>query len=139
MLEIPRHSSNFPSPDHHQPDPEPDQETRATRETDRLPLPLLLLPKSHALRTTNANMGLPYLLKRLKAADLTSTQVFGRTGDQTHSRAIIDGPSFAHYVLYKLQLHQTADNVLGARCTYTECAAEAPKWLQELESYGYKV
>ena len=84
-------------------------------------------------------MGLPYLLKRLKAADLTSTQVFGRTGGQPHSRAIIDGPSFAHYVLYKLQLHQTVDNVLGTRCTYSECAAEAPKWLKELESYGYKM
>ena len=84
-------------------------------------------------------MGIPYLLKRLKEGGLSTTQVFGRSGDQIHSRAIIDGPSFAYYVLYKLQLDQSADNSIGTCITYTDCAAQAVRWLRDLESYGYKM
>ena len=84
-------------------------------------------------------MGIPFLLRRLKEGGCTTPQVVGRIDDKIHTRAIIDGPGFAHYVLHTLELNQSADSTIGTRVGYVACATEAVKWLQELEGYGFKM
>ncbi|KAK5131091.1 hypothetical protein LTR08_001309 [Meristemomyces frigidus] len=84
-------------------------------------------------------MGLPYLLKRLKEGDCTTTKELGRTTGQPHARAIIDGPGFAHYVLFTLGEKQGANRTIGTAVTYAECTTEAVKWLKDMEGYGYKI
>ncbi|KAK5128473.1 hypothetical protein LTR85_003141 [Meristemomyces frigidus] len=84
-------------------------------------------------------MGIPRMLTRLKDANVAISKELARTGTQTHSRAIIDGPGFAHYVLQLLEERRGANHNLTPGVTYAECAAEAVQWLKRIEGYGYKI
>lgn len=84
-------------------------------------------------------MGIPRMLTRLKDANIATSKELGRTGTPTHSRAIIDGPGFAHYVLKVLEERRGANHVLETGVTYADCAAEAVRWLKRLEGYGYEM
>jgi len=85
-------------------------------------------------------MGIPRFLSRLKDANATTSKDFGHKGEQHHTRAIIDGPSFAHYVLHVLEEKLPATNtVLSPGVAYADCAAEAVKWLKMIDAFGFSM
>ncbi|KAI6797714.1 hypothetical protein KC361_g3750 [Hortaea werneckii] len=84
-------------------------------------------------------MGIPRLLTRLKDAGVAPFKELGRSGQAPHTIAIIDGPSFAHYVLYTLQIRLQTRNGLDPHITYAQCAAEAVRLLRMLEEHGFKI
>ncbi|KAI6819527.1 hypothetical protein KC367_g6567 [Hortaea werneckii] len=84
-------------------------------------------------------MGIPRLLTRLKDAGVAPFKELGRSGQAPHTIAIIDGPSFAHYVLYTLQIRSQTRNGLEPNITYAQCATEAVKLLRMLEEHGFKI
>lgn len=84
-------------------------------------------------------MGIPRLLTRLKEANIAKSKDLGRLGDQGHTRAIVDGPGFAHYVHYMMEARATANTGLGSGVTYAVSASEAVKFLENLEAYGIRV
>ena len=85
-------------------------------------------------------MGIPRFLSRLKVANATTSKDFGHTGEQNHTRAIIDGPSFAHYVFHLLEEKSpTINTALCPGITYADCAVEAVKWLKWIEGFGFSM
>ncbi|KAK4547770.1 hypothetical protein LTR36_000728 [Oleoguttula mirabilis] len=84
-------------------------------------------------------MGIPRMLTRLKDANIATPKELGRTGRRPHSRAIIDGPGFAHYVLQLLEERPGANHALETDVTYADCASEAVKWLKRMEGFGYDI
>ncbi|RMX97022.1 hypothetical protein D0867_12933 [Hortaea werneckii] len=84
-------------------------------------------------------MGIPRLLTRLKDAGVAPFRELGRSGQAPHTIAIIDGPSFAHYVLYTLQIGSQSRNGLEPNITYAQCAAEAVRLLRMLEEHGFQI
>ncbi|KAI7181600.1 hypothetical protein KC343_g19506, partial [Hortaea werneckii] len=84
-------------------------------------------------------MGIPRLLTRLKDAGVAPFRELGRSDQAPHTIAIIDGPSFAHYVLYTLQIRSQTRNGLEPNITYAQCATEAVRLLRMLEEHGFKI
>ncbi|RMZ07786.1 hypothetical protein D0862_04165 [Hortaea werneckii] len=84
-------------------------------------------------------MGIPRLLTRLKDAGVAPFKELGRSDQAPHTIAIIDGPSFAHYVLYTLQIRPQTRYGLEPNITYAQCAAEAVRLLRMLEEHGFKI
>ncbi|KAI6845979.1 hypothetical protein KC364_g4369 [Hortaea werneckii] len=84
-------------------------------------------------------MGIPRLLTRLKDAGVAPFRELGRSDQAPHTIAIIDGPSFAHYVLYTLQTRSQTRSGLEPNITYAQCATEAVRLLRMLEEHGFKI
>lgn len=83
-------------------------------------------------------MGIPRFLSRLKDANAVTVKCLGHADSEKHTRAIIDGPSFAHYIHSILETSPEASNKgLGTISSYEQCVSEAIRWLQMIECHGF--
>jgi len=82
-------------------------------------------------------MGIPGFASRMQAHG--STQVIGRKGEQCHSQAIIDGPSLAHTLARLVQDRHAHDAGIAPNVSYSEIGEAAVAWLENQESFGFKM
>jgi len=84
-------------------------------------------------------MGIEGFLKRIKDAGLGTQRVLGRTGDEIHTQAIIDGPSLAHHIYNTLSEKEVGDHNIAPNITYRAIAASVIDWIGKLQTHGLQV
>ena len=84
-------------------------------------------------------MGIEGFLKRVKDAGFGARKDLGRTGDEIHTKAIVDGPSLAHHIYNKLGEKAVGNDNIAPSITYRAIAASVIDWVDKLQTYGFQV
>ena len=81
-------------------------------------------------------MGIKGFASRIRPYGSMAT--IGRKGDSCNDRAVIDGPSLAHSLLYQnSEIVADREGGIFPRFNYGEIGKAAIDWLQTLETYGF--
>ena len=87
-------------------------------------------------------MGIQGLWRRMQNANQGSKteRHLVSTKDQRRTSAILDGPSFVHWIWHRLEVRQDfKDGGITHRSTYEDVVASALDWLEKLEAYGFSM
>ncbi|KAK5718583.1 hypothetical protein LTR15_008314 [Elasticomyces elasticus] len=84
-------------------------------------------------------MGITKFFSRMEAAGYTRiVDNIGWRGDDFHTSAVIDGPSFAFHIFRTCNksIDERSEDIIGSSVSYTDCAAAAVTFLETLEDHG---
>ncbi|KAK5754775.1 hypothetical protein LTS12_015188, partial [Elasticomyces elasticus] len=84
-------------------------------------------------------MGIPKFFSRMEAAGYTRiVDNIGWRGDDVHTYAVIDGPSFVYHIFRACDksIDEQFEDIIGSSVSYTDCAAAAVTFLETLEDHG---
>jgi len=84
-------------------------------------------------------MGIEGFLTRIKDAGLGTRRDLGRAENEEHTRAILDGPSLAHYIYNKLIEAESYDSAIAPPVTYRAVADATVDWLDRLRTFGFQM
>ncbi|KAK4893816.1 hypothetical protein LTR27_007841 [Elasticomyces elasticus] len=84
-------------------------------------------------------MGIRNFFKRMEATGWTRiVDNIGWRGDDVHTFAVIDGPSFAYHIFRTCNksIDEQSEDIIGSPVSYTDCASAAVLFLEALEDHG---
>jgi len=81
-------------------------------------------------------MGIRRLALRLSHLGVHKT-IGSSPSDETHTKAVVDGPSLCFYVYNLLKQQKLQDEPSTDRVSYHELGVAVVKWLDDLIAYGF--